>query len=77
VPDQPPGAAVSVAASRGAPVHHVLVTADDAAVRARLLSRASGRAADDHSDADVGVYARMRERGFEPPPQLGQMLRSS
>ena len=56
-----------VAAARGAAVHHVLVVADDAAVRARLAARASDRAAGDHSDADVTVYERMRGTGFEPP----------
>jgi predicted kinase len=45
----------------------VLVTADDAAVRARLEARARDRAADDHSDADVRIYDRMRSREFEPP----------
>lgn len=56
-----------VAAVRGVPVHHVLVLADDAAVRARLDARASDRAEGDHSDADVTVYERMRGTGFEPP----------
>lgn len=56
-----------VAVARGAPVHHVLVTSDDAAVRARLASRANDRADGDHSDADVSVYERMRGNGFEPP----------
>ena len=56
-----------VAAERGARVHHVLVSADDAAVRSRLAARANDRAEGDHSDADVTVYERMRLRGFEPP----------
>ena len=56
-----------VASARGVNVHHVLVTADDADTRARLDTRGRERAADDHSDADVRVYERMRERGFEPP----------
>ncbi len=56
-----------VARARGAPIHHVLVTADDAAVRARLEARTHDRAADDHSDADVRIYERMRSREFEPP----------
>jgi predicted kinase len=55
------------ARARGAALHHVLVTADDAAVRARLEARARDRAADDHSDADVRIYDRMRSREFEPP----------
>lgn len=57
-----------VARSRGVPVVHVLVTADDAAARARLAERSRERAAGDHSDADVVVYERMRARPFEPPP---------
>jgi predicted kinase len=59
--------AEEVASRRGASVFHVLVTADDAEARARLGSRARGRAAGDHSDADVRVYDRMRLREFEPP----------
>jgi len=56
-----------VAARRGVTVTHVLVVADDADTRARLAARAIARADGDHSDADVGVYERMRVRGFEPP----------
>lgn len=56
-----------VARRRGAPLFHVLVTADDAEARARLGSRARERMAGDHSDADVRVYDRMRLRAFEPP----------
>ena len=56
-----------VAAARGAPVHHVLITASDADTRARLAARANERAAGDHSDADLVVFERMRDRGFEPP----------
>jgi predicted kinase len=56
-----------VAAARGVPVFHVLVTADDADVRARLAARSAARADGDHSDADAAVYERMRVRGFEPP----------
>ena len=59
--------AESVARARGARIHHVLVTADESVVRARLDERARDRAAHDHSDADRGVYERMRERGFEAP----------
>jgi predicted kinase len=59
--------AENVARRRGASLFHVLVTADEADTRARLASRAGGRAADDHSDADVRVYERMRAREFEPP----------
>jgi predicted kinase len=59
--------AEGVARGRDASLFHVLVTADDAEARARLDSRAKGRAAGDHSDADVRIYDRMRERAFEPP----------
>ena len=56
-----------VAAARNAPVHHVLITASDEDTRARLRARATERAATDHSDADITVFERMQERGFEPP----------
>jgi len=59
--------AEKVARSRGAPVRHVMVTADDADVRARLEQRRRSRADGDHSDADVLVYEKMRTRAFEPP----------
>ena len=55
------------ARARGAPVIHVLVSAEESATRKRLLERSLRRTANDHSDADVRVYERMRERGFEPP----------
>jgi predicted kinase len=56
-----------VANRRGVTPLHVLVVADDADARARLAARAVSRADGDHSDADVGVYERMRSQGFEPP----------
>ena len=59
--------AEKVARARGAPIHHVLVSADDAETRARLKRRMTEREAGDHSDADLGVYDRMRARAFEPP----------
>jgi predicted kinase len=59
--------AENVAGRLGAPVFHVLVTAEDAETRARLASRGRARAAGDHSDADIRVYERMRLRDFEPP----------
>lgn len=59
--------AESAARSRDAAIHYVLVTADDASVRARLAARSRERAAGDHSDADLPVYERMRTRGFEAP----------
>jgi predicted kinase len=59
--------AEKIALAHGAPVFHVLITADEAQARARIESRGRERAAGDHSDADLRVYERMRERGFEPP----------
>jgi predicted kinase len=59
--------AENVASRRGASIFHVLVTAEEAQTRARLESRGRERATDDHSDADVRVYERMRVRDFEPP----------
>ncbi|HUQ41599.1 MAG TPA: AAA family ATPase, partial [Candidatus Limnocylindrales bacterium] len=59
--------AENVARMRGVPLFHVLVSSDDDAVRARLLSRQSARADGDHSDADVRVYERMRGQRFEAP----------
>ncbi|TMB79121.1 MAG: ATP-binding protein [Chloroflexi bacterium] len=59
--------AENVARARGAPIRHVLVTADDGETRARIERRMSERQAGDHSDADLGVYDRMRARAFEPP----------
>ncbi|HEY3217831.1 MAG TPA: ATP-binding protein [Candidatus Limnocylindria bacterium] len=59
--------AENLARSRRVPIHHVLVTSDDASTRARLASRAVEREASDHSDADEGVYERMRSRAFEEP----------
>lgn len=56
-----------VARARGVRIHHVLVTADDDAARARLVARTRAREAEDHSDADVRVYERMRARDLEPP----------
>ena len=62
-----------VASRRGATLVHVLVVADDADARARLAARAIDRADGDHSDADVGVYERMRERGFEAPEKFVEL----
>jgi predicted kinase len=59
--------AESIARARGAALHHVLVTAEDAATRERLAARGRSRGDGDHSDADLGVYDRMRARAFEPP----------
>lgn len=59
-----------VAARRGVALLHVLVVADDADARARLAARVVARADGDHSDADLGVYERMRARGFEPPARF-------
>jgi len=54
----------NVASRGGAALLHVLVVAEDADVRARLAARGMARAEGDHSDADLGVYERMRARGF-------------
>ena len=62
-----------VAGRRGVTLLHVLVVADDAEARARLAGRALARADGDHSDADVGVYERMRARGFEPPERFVEL----
>ena len=61
------GASVGAAKRRQAPIVFVRITADDGAIRERLARRRDARADDDHSDADEGVYDRMRERPFEPP----------
>ena len=63
----------SVASRRGVPLLHVLVVADDAEARARLATRAVARSAGDHSDADVGVYEKMRQRGFEAPEHFVEL----
>ena len=62
-------ASVGAARRHSAPIVFVRVTSDEAAVRARLSQRRSARAADDHSDADLRVYERMRDRPFEPPAE--------
>ncbi|HEY6202720.1 MAG TPA: ATP-binding protein [Candidatus Limnocylindria bacterium] len=62
-----------VASRSGATLLHVLVVAEDADVRARLAARAMARADGDHSDADVGVYERMRARGFEAPERFVEL----
>ena len=63
----------SVASRRGVALLNVLVVADDAEVRARLAARAVARSAGDHSDADVGVYEKMRRRGFEAPDHFVEL----
>ena len=63
----------SVASRLGVTPLHVLVVADDADVHARLAARAAARADGDHSDADVGVYERMRRGGFEAPAHFVQL----
>lgn len=62
-----------VASRRGVTPLHVLVVADDADARARLAARAVARGDGDHSDADVGVYERMRQQGFEPPERFVEL----
>jgi len=63
----------SVATRHGVTPLHVLVVADDADARARPAARAVARADGDHSDADAGVYDRMRERGFEAPDRFVEL----
>ena len=63
----------SIAGGRGVTLLHVLVVADDADARARLAARGVARADGDHSDADLGVYERMRQRGFEPPERFVEL----
>jgi hypothetical protein len=57
----------ALAARRGVPLVHVLVTAEESETLARLAQRRRGRAKDDRSEADERVYAAMRARGFEEP----------
>jgi predicted kinase len=63
----------NVANRSGATLLHVLVVAEDAEARARLAARALDRAVGDHSDADLGVYERMRARGFDPPERFVEL----
>lgn len=63
----------NVASRHGVTLLRVLVVADDAEVRARLAVRAVARADGDHSDADLGVYERMRARGFDPPERFVEL----
>jgi predicted kinase len=63
----------SIAGRRGVTLLHVLVVADDADARARLAARGVARADGDHSDADLAVYERMRQRGFEPPERFVEL----
>lgn len=63
----------SIADRRGVTPLHVLVVAEDADARARLAARAVARGDGDHSDADVGVYLRMRHQGFEPPERFVEL----
>ena len=60
---------VGAAKRRGHPIVFVHVTAPEAESRARLLARRGARAPGDHSDADEGVYERMRAQPFEPPAE--------
>lgn len=59
------------------PLAHVLVTAEEGDIRDRLAARRRTRAPGDHSDADEGVYAAMRSRGFEAPPRGYLELRNA
>jgi uncharacterized protein len=60
---------VGPAKRRGLPIVFVQVTAPEAEIRARLLARRGARMPGDHSDADEGVYERMRAQPFEPPAE--------
>ncbi|MGH2377587.1 MAG: AAA family ATPase [Candidatus Limnocylindria bacterium] len=60
---------LSLAARSGAPCAHVLVTAEEPEVLARLAERRVSRGEHDRSEADERVYLAMRERGFEPPAE--------
>ena len=61
--------AVAAARRRGVPVTFVHVTGSEAETRARLASRRSDRAPNDHSEADETIYERMRGQRFEAPPE--------
>jgi predicted kinase len=61
--------AVAVARRRGVPVTFIRVSGTDAETRARLASRRTARAANDHSEADESIYERMRDQRFEPPAE--------
>jgi uncharacterized protein len=61
--------AAAAARRRGVPITFVHVTGSEADTRARLASRRTARAADDHSEADEKIYERMREQPFEPPAE--------
>ena len=63
----------NIARRGGAALVHVLVVAEDVDVRARLAARAVARADGDHSDADLGVYERMRARGFDAPERFVEL----
>jgi predicted kinase len=67
----------SVASRKGVRLLSVLVVSDDADTRARLAARRVARADGDHSDADVSVYERMREQGFEPPEHFVELQNGS
>ena len=57
----------AAARDRGIPLAHVLVSAEEGEVLARLASRRRARAQHDRSDADERVYAAMRDHGLEEP----------
>lgn len=69
-------ASVAAARRHRVPLVFVHVVADEAEIRGRLAGRRTARAADDHSDADVRVYERMKERAFEPPASGSIELRN-
>lgn len=59
--------AVAAAVRHAVPLIFVRIVSDEAAILDRLARRQTARSADDHSDADVRVYERMRDRAFEAP----------
>lgn len=59
--------AIAAARRHTVPVIFVRVVAEESAILERLAGRRAARAADDHSDADLRVYQRMKDRAFEPP----------
>lgn len=61
------GSTVAAARRHAVPLIFVRVVAEEAAILERLAGRRAARAADDHSDADIRVYLRMKDRAFEPP----------
>lgn len=62
-------ASVTAARRRGIPITYIRITAPEQDARVRLASRRAARAPGDHSEADEGIYERMRAQAFEPPTE--------